>query len=165
MEWVLGTEWSVCDTWVNNVCLPQAGSPPLSSLVREIIKCPQLSQPAAKMGIFCTLKTHILPLCFTPIMKIFLILIQDQGLSSIFVIVNFLAVIALREDVVLSGFHSLYFLWDSWQKLLLGVGQIRVTLTRAESWETICLLVILLEHWLTKWSLILATAGTRFIEQ
>ena len=71
-----------------------------------------------------TQRCDILPLCFTPIMKIFLILIQDQGLSSIFVIVNFLAVIALRKDVVRSVFHSLYFLCETWQKLLLVVGQI-----------------------------------------
>ena len=37
---------------------------------------------------------------------------------------HFLAVIALREDVVRSVFHSLYFLCESSQKLLLVVGQI-----------------------------------------
>ena len=111
-----------------------------------------------------TQRCDILPLCFTPIMKIFLILIQDQGLSSIFVIVNFLAVIALREDVVLSSFHSLYFLWESWQKTVIR-SRTNTGSTSPESWETICLLLIILEHWLTKWSLILATAGTRLIEQ
>ena len=93
MEWVLDTKWSVCDTRVNNVCLPQA------SLSLPLIPRQEYNKVSTTLTACCqngnilyienTQRCDILPLCFTPIMKIFLILIQDQGLSSIFVIVIF----------------------------------------------------------------------------
>ena len=71
-----------------------------------------------------TQQCDILPLCFTPITKIFLIFIQDRGLSSIFVIVIFWLSL-LSEKMLFWVFFIVYiFFFESWQKLLLVVGQI-----------------------------------------
>ena len=59
-----------------------------------------------------TQQCDILPLCFTPIMKIFLILIQDQGLSSIFVIVIFWLSL-LSEKMLFGVFFIVYIFFAS----------------------------------------------------